>query len=130
MEEEEEEAAADAEAAVRTSEQAELQADSEALLSQAKGLGSECPVLPCPSRTHRRRGPFVRGRGLSERGASVLERCVAPRRPHAGSAAVGRVLKEKKKKHKNKNVVLAVKLPACGERVARGGNWRREGRPD
>lgn len=130
VEEEEEEAAADAEAAVRTSEQAELQADSEALLSQAKGLGSECPVLPCPSRTHRRRGPFVRGRGLSERGASVLERCVAPRRPHAGSAAVGRVLKEKKKNHKNKNVVLAVKLPACGERVARGGNWRREGRPD
>lgn len=39
---EEEAAAADAESAAQSSEPAELQADSEALLSQAKGLGSEC----------------------------------------------------------------------------------------
>lgn len=44
-EEEEAAAAAGAEPAVQSSEQVELQADSEALLSQAKGLGSECPAL-------------------------------------------------------------------------------------
>lgn len=43
--EEEEAAAAGAEPAVQSAEPVELQADSEALLSQAKGLGSECPVL-------------------------------------------------------------------------------------
>lgn len=37
-------AVADAAPAVQGSEQAELQVDSEALLSQAKGLGSECPA--------------------------------------------------------------------------------------
>lgn len=37
-------AAADAAPAVQGSEQADLQVDSEALLSQAKGLGSECPA--------------------------------------------------------------------------------------
>lgn len=38
-------AAAGAEPAVPSSEQVEVQADSEALLSQAKGLGSECLAL-------------------------------------------------------------------------------------
>ena len=62
---EEEEAAAAAGA-----EPAEPQADSEALLSQAKGLGSECPAraVPLPASLP---GALMQGQGSSGRIASL-----------------------------------------------------------